>query len=184
MQPDQAIVTAACDTAVVTATWATVIALFLGPIIAIVITRWVDIRREDYKSKSDLFSTLMRSRIQPVSAEHVVAINLIPVVYKKHQKIIDSFNTFVEHLNTKRSENYVEWDKKKEKLLFEILYQMSCILDINIRESDLNKPYWPQAWADSQSHLLAMQEYQFKIATGKEVMKVEIVNSSFPQIEE
>ena len=50
---------------------ATIAAVFLGPIFAVLLTRYIDYRRADKARKLDIFRTLMRTRKMSLNWEHV-----------------------------------------------------------------------------------------------------------------
>ena len=60
---------------------ATVLAVLVGPVIAVLITRYFDNRRADEARKLDIFRTLMRTRRLPLHWDHVGALNLVEVEF-------------------------------------------------------------------------------------------------------
>lgn len=59
--------------------WLNIIALIIAPILALQIQKWLEKYREDRKRKLDIFKTLMSTRANRVSIEHVEALNMIDV---------------------------------------------------------------------------------------------------------
>jgi len=61
--------------------WINLAAILLGPILAVLVTRFIDSRRETQSRRMEIFKTLMRTRRTPTYADHVGALNLIEVEY-------------------------------------------------------------------------------------------------------
>ena len=78
----------------------TTAAIILGPIIAVLVTRFIDYIRAEKERKYDIFRTLMRTRETPLNWDHVGALNLIEVEFRKHPAVIDAWNAYLEHLGT------------------------------------------------------------------------------------
>src|SRR3546814_19133659 len=59
----------------------TLIAVIVGPIVAVVITLWVDGRRRDREQKIIVLRLLLATRHIPADPRFLTAINLIPVEF-------------------------------------------------------------------------------------------------------
>ena len=73
--------------------WLTVLAIVLGPILALFAQRVLDRLREKRRQRLQLYLTLMGTRATYLSPEHVRALNLIDVVFASvvSQKSLDSW---------------------------------------------------------------------------------------------
>jgi hypothetical protein len=71
----------------------TIIALILGPVIAVIITLWSQERSEKRNAKWQLFLTLMANRKGGPSREWVNALNLIDVIYAGERRIVQLRHT-------------------------------------------------------------------------------------------
>jgi hypothetical protein len=58
----------------------------LGPILAVQAEKWIERIREENRERKLVFFTLMRTRNQILSREHVDALNAIPLVFRKKNK--------------------------------------------------------------------------------------------------
>ncbi len=65
----------------------TIIAILLSPVTAVLISIWVQDRREKRQQKRFIFSSLMSTRHQIVSDEFVRALNMIDVVFHDEKKV-------------------------------------------------------------------------------------------------
>ena len=80
----------------------TVLAIFLGPIVAIQVDKFIDSRRERRNKKLWIFRALMATRGTPLAPEHVAALNMIDIDFyrgnKREEKVIDSWKIYLSHL--------------------------------------------------------------------------------------
>jgi hypothetical protein len=76
----------------------TLSAIFLGPIAAVIITRFIDHRRDKYNRKMEIFRKLMRTRRAKLSADHVEALNLIEIEFYKDRNVMANFRLYIQHL--------------------------------------------------------------------------------------
>ena len=85
--------------------WLTVIAIVLGPILALFAQRWLDLLREKKNRRVQLYMTLMLHRATPLHTDHINAVNLIDVVFdgRRDQKIRDARQKLMDHIFTDES---------------------------------------------------------------------------------
>ena len=55
----------------------TILAVFLAPVVAVQVQKWLEVFREQRARKLWIFKTLMATRAATVSQEHVQALNMI-----------------------------------------------------------------------------------------------------------
>jgi hypothetical protein len=150
----------------------TVAAIFLGPIIAVFATRYVDNKRDDRQRKFQIFKDLMVTRSTQINYEHVKALNAIEIEFFKEEKIISAWKKYFECLcdlsklkkitNPKteaeineflkiQSEN-LNFNQKKQALFTKLIHEIAKTLKINIEQLDILAPgYVPQGWFDEES---------------------------------
>ena len=85
---------------------ATIIAIILGPIVALGIQRNSEKRREKRNRKLVIFKELMATRATTLSPRHVDALNAIEVEFSKgggkgEKLVLDTWRLYLEHLNTR-----------------------------------------------------------------------------------
>jgi hypothetical protein len=75
-------------------------ATILGPILAVQAQKWIERVRETRERKLRVFYTLMGSPAARTSAEHVQALNLIDLLFRRkaEKPIIDAWEIYREHL--------------------------------------------------------------------------------------
>jgi len=80
--------------------WAILAATFLGPIAAILVTRYVDRLRERSARRLAIFRTLMATRRSFLSLDHISALNQIELDFQKDKAVMDVYATYMKHLGT------------------------------------------------------------------------------------
>ena len=85
-----------------TSDWLMILAVFLGPIIAVRLTRYLDDKKEVRERKIKIFKTLMATRAYTISWEHVTALNQIDLEFdkanKKEKAVIDAWKEYLDIL--------------------------------------------------------------------------------------
>ncbi|HEX2549761.1 MAG TPA: DUF6680 family protein, partial [Gammaproteobacteria bacterium] len=67
--------------------WPNILAILFSPLIALQVQKYLDNRSKEKRIKEEIFSTLMETRAQSISFEHVRALNKIDVAFF-HDKAI------------------------------------------------------------------------------------------------
>lgn len=65
--------------------WITILAILLGPVLALATQRWLDWLREKKKHRVLIYTTLMSLRAQPLHPDHVRALNAIDAIFDRRQ---------------------------------------------------------------------------------------------------
>ena len=83
------------------ATVATIIAIILGPILAVQVQKFIERLAQRKEEKRRLFITLMSTRGRFTSLEHVQALNLIDVVFSdsKDKPVTEAWTELNDHFN-------------------------------------------------------------------------------------
>lgn len=139
----------------------TVAATLISPLVAVLVTRYLDRSRAERDRKIDVFRTLMKTRRLRLSSEHVTALNLIEIEFYGHSDVTDARKKYFENLATKLPEDQKDREKHfelQEQLLAKLLHAMAKTLKFkNIEQIDImTGGYSPQGWADieQQQHVL------------------------------
>jgi hypothetical protein len=107
----------------------TIIAVFAGPLLAVRLTRSLDLKREERQRKFQIFKDLMTTRSTQINYEHVKALNAIEVEFYNDEKIIYAWKKYMECLtelsmlkpvinpsNQKEIDEFIK--NQSEKLIF------------------------------------------------------------------
>lgn len=164
----------------------TIIAIFLGPIIAVQVQKYIESITEKKKRQLDIFRTLMATRAKSLSNEHVQALNLIDLEFSEDDSII---NIWKEMLDNYR--NYPVYDKedsdyqrkldasneKTVELKANLLYEMAKKLGFNFDKVLLKKgAYIPQAHSDMDDDGYVIRKGVARLLLGIEPLPIKITN--------
>lgn len=78
----------------------TVIALIGGPIMAVLMTRYLDDVRTYKSRRMDVFRTLMRTRRTPLYPDHIGALNLVEIEYADEPAVLTAWKKLFTHFGT------------------------------------------------------------------------------------
>jgi hypothetical protein len=114
------------------AAWLTIIAIFLGPIVAVQLTRFLDDKKEERERKLRVFKTLMATRGVVLSWAYVEALNLIDLEFsskrRKEREVIDAWKAYLDLLSNKAIPTD-QWATRNVDLRVELLHKMSVVLN-------------------------------------------------------
>ena len=114
--------------------WLNIVAVILGPILAVQAQKWLERRREERMRKLFLFRELMATRAARLSQRHVEALNLIDLEYpgdkKKDKGVHEAWRSYLDALGTPNDPERQEiiFNKRNEAFI-ELMYQMAQRLD-------------------------------------------------------
>ena len=135
---------------------ATIVAVISGPVIAVLMTRYLDDLRADNARKLDIFRTLMRTRGMRLHWDHVGALNLVEVEFIDHPKVVEAWKAYLANLGKElppleQKDRHNQIIKNREKLLITLIDEIATVLKIKIKPLDiLEDNYVPQGWADDE----------------------------------
>ena len=134
--------------------WLTIIAIVVGPIVAVSITLWRDRRNEVKRRKRDILASLMRTRSSRLSAEHVGALNLVQLEFHGRTAIIEAYQRYIEHLGTPLPavDQQNQFFQQRETRFLHLLNAIAGGLGYEFDKKDLESlSYSPRGWHDSES---------------------------------
>lgn len=152
-QPEQPRTTTSTESEDNMATVATIIAIILGPILAVQADRWLQAMRERKQRKQKIFETLMSTRGDLGSVEHVRALNLIDLAFRQttprmresqaDKAVLDAWHAYRSHLHkpydkAKESESKA-WSDNVTKLLITLLSAMAKNLGYDFEHDQFEK---------------------------------------------
>jgi hypothetical protein len=130
--------------------WLNVLAILLSPLIALQIGKLLETLSSRKRRKEEIFNTLMETRAQTLSYEHVRALNKIDVAFYRDKSVRESWASYRDHLSS-YPQNGDETDKKiwTDKIpqkLADLLAKMAKLLKYDFDETLLIKgAYIPSA---------------------------------------
>jgi hypothetical protein len=122
---------------------AEIVALLVGPSIAVAITLWWQNRKEKRDAKIRLFTTLMAfRRSYPVSYEWSNALNLIDVVFSDSRQVVERWRRYYDNLHDPSPHALAE----RTHIYLELMSEMAHELDFpNLQQTDIDRFYTPEA---------------------------------------
>ena len=156
---------------------ATVFAILAGPIIAVVITRWLDDRRFNKARRWDIMRELMRHRRDLLNPHFVGALNLIAVEFSKDKKVTEAWKKLLVELSEVlpkelSEERSTAQYKKIHEAQTRLLSAVAENLGLNIEQFDIQEAYAPQGWFNVDTDLSRLRGLALAIAEGREALNV------------
>jgi hypothetical protein len=169
-------------------------ATIVGPIAAVLITRWNDRRMQRRERLHRIYRTLMATRKSAISQEHVEAINLIEVEFHDIEPVIAAWTTYLNHLNHghpgqgSTAEQDKAFEDKRGELLAILLVKIAAQLGITKGEIEiLHGGYAPQGWLLRDTRVNQIQDYLLRLSEGRAIVPISNVppqpqpqNNPFP----
>lgn len=169
-----------------------IVAVLSAPIVAVQVQRWV----EDYRRKSDrkewIFKTLMATRAETLSRDHVNALNMIDLEYyedKKGRSVVHKWREYLDHLGSYPPENSTDedrkrWSERKDGLLVDLLQEMAHRLGYKFDKVLLKKGlYSPRAYSDNELEQMAIRRGLVELLHGQRSLPVMLPNPSVDEDE-
>ncbi|MBC8049326.1 MAG: hypothetical protein H7X92_04150 [Chitinophagales bacterium] len=155
------------------------IAIFVGPIIAVLISLWLQDRRETKQQKLQTFRTLMRTRRMRLSPEHVHGLNLVELEFMHNSEVMLAWKKYMENLDANKNPFPKDPDKlqaylaDRDSTLTKLLYQIGLSLGFRIEQLDiLQGSYAPQAWEDDEAQLRHLRELMIEVMAGRRAVPI------------
>lgn len=167
----------------------TIIAIIMGPILAVQIEKFLERKRFRKNRKLHLFHTLMKTRASRLSLEHVQALNMIDIEFvnrkflgmtyspKMDKEVLTSWKDYNDHLFDKQYPKD-RWNEKAEDLFVDLLEKMSKALNYDFDKVMIKrKAYTPIAFGDIENDQQKIRKGLIDVIEGRKTIKVD--NSGF-----
>jgi hypothetical protein len=162
--------------------WAILAATFLGPVAAVLVTRYVDRLREKNARRLSIFRTLMATRRTFLSLEHIAALNQIELDFQKDIPVIAAYKNLMIRLNTPFDRTDIDrGTRESQSLRTKLLSEMAKSLGIRVEQLDIFEGgYVPQGHVDIEREQAAIRRLLTEIADGKRSLPIEIRAGELP----
>ena len=129
---------------------ATLLAIILGPLIAVQITELLRRRQELRDRRDRTFQALMSTRSARLAPAHVEALNLVEILFHSQKpqdrRVCDQLRLYLAHLND-RQYPQGSWGARATDLLTDLLYEMGRSLGYSFDKSQIrNSAYYPAGY--------------------------------------
>ena len=159
-------------------------AVFLGPIVAVRLTRYLDNKKEIKERKLEIFKSLMATRAYTVSWLHVEALNRIDLEFdtNRDKEVVEAWKVYHDLLYD-TSIPLDQWSSKRVDLLVELLHKMAIVLHYEFDKTHIkNSSYSPRAHVDTEAREIALREGLLEVLAGKHPIPISFMN--LPQDEQ
>ena len=151
--------------------WAIVFATLSGPVLAVLVTRYVDNSRQRTARKLDVFRMMLRSRRSPLSPEYVTALNMVELEFAGVESVLRAYRNLFNHYST--TPTNADWNERLRGSIARLLNAMAKDLGYDMEQLDvLEGGYLPQAWGKIEEDNTAIREALADIARGKKALPV------------
>lgn len=133
---------------------ATLAAIALGPIIAVLATRLLDRSRESRRRRMDVFRNLMQTRGVRLDPVHVAALNVVEIEFYKDRQVRQAFQSYIHHLSSPMPavEEQDRFFDQRSDLFMNLLSEIGSSVGLTFDKRDLERlSYVPQAWDSDQN---------------------------------
>ena len=159
----------------------TLIAIFLGPIVAVQVSQYLERRRQKYGGKEWVFKTLMRTRATVLNPAHIEALNMIDVEFhsknKKDRAVVAAWKLYLDNLGDYRTPDDVKYAKRND-LFLDLLYSMAQALSYDFdKEHIKNTSYIPQGYVDVENDQHLIRKGMLGILKGDMVVPIYVTNT-------
>ena len=122
-----------------------IIAIVVSPLIAVLVSIWVQNWLETRRARRNIFANLMSTRHHVAHSDEIVrALNMIDVVFHNQEKVRKLWREYFEMLHSK--ETIPLWDKKKGELITEMAKVVGFGKQITLQ--DIERVYAPVGQAE------------------------------------
>jgi hypothetical protein len=170
-------------------TWlalATIAAILIGPIAAVMVTRYIDGKRTEQQRRMDVFRTLMRTRRLQLSPDHVGALNLVEIEFHGEKDVLSAWRDYLTHLARPHSAHQTPAQqaaltRERDGLLTKLLHAIARSLKFHIEQLEIFEGgYTPQGWADDELQLRALRYFMLEVLRGNSPIPVTLSTGRAP----
>jgi hypothetical protein len=164
--------------------WITLLAIFVGPVAAILTQRLIDSSREQSQRRDRVFLTLMSTRATPLAPDHINTLNSIDVVFDRRRggdvKVRSAWAKLLAHIVT--DTNAPQWQEKYNDLKVDLLREIAVETGYPFVDTDYLKRqfYYPKAFGDLELDQLKLRKALASALT-EEGLKIIPGNATAPE---
>lgn len=163
----------------------TIVAVVVGPILALWMQRILDQYREVRNRKLWVFRTLMTFRATPLNPNFVQALNVIEVDFSSSstmdKEVRKAWKIFRDHLSSFNKAS--DPAEKSRELTANLLVAMSRCLGYSFDEVDINKgAYYPIGLENVELEQHQIRRQTLELLEGKRRIPVAVLEEKFPDL--
>lgn len=154
---------------------AILIATFIGPIAAVLVTRWIDAKRDEHQRRLGIFRTLMATRAIGLSPERVSALNMIQIDFVGHEPVLRAWHELLAHYGTPvpTDRDQPNFFRERQRLSTTLLSKIAEVLKLKIEQLDiLDRVYYPDGLLQVEQQQDAVRRFFADMAIGRRALPV------------
>ena len=143
------------------------IAIVVGPIVAVAITLWIEDRRKGRDSKIIVLRMLLSTRHLPSDPGYSVAIQLVPVEFNGCPRVLQAHREFLDAANVQLDgKNDEQIGRNTRTKLVRMIYEMAGAVGLKLRETDIDTgSFGTKGFYERDGLLLDSQKAMRDVAT-------------------
>lgn len=140
------------------------LAVALSPLVAVLVSVWLQNRKERRQHQLMILGSLIATRHDPVSVDAVRSLNLIDLVFHKKATVRKLWREYFDMLTNQGLNNPIGWEQRRKKNL-ELITEMAKVLGYGkqISHLDVDRVYIPAGIVD---------QFQRNQELGNELLRV------------
>lgn len=138
-------------------------------------------RREVKNRRLEIFRTLMRTRANWLSQEHVDSLNAIAIEFHGEQRIIECWNNYFDHLDPKGGDTNNDWQAHSIDLFINLLQAMSDFLGYKFSASEITNTFKPIGHFEHEARKEKIEKGLAALLSGELSLGVKIENTTKTQ---
>lgn len=156
-----------------------VIAIFVGPIIAVRITEKMRLSKDSRDRKVHIFRNLMATRSAQLAPMHIEALNLVELEFQApphpSRRVVDACRLYIDHLRDRLYPTEA-WGTRKDELLVDLLYEMSTALGYNFDKVQIKAgSYYPSGYQETENDNAQIRKLWLELLQGKRLLPISSV---------
>lgn len=164
---------------------AMLLAVLLGPILAIQVQKFIEKLEESKNRKLRIFRTLMATRATPLVNSRIEALNLIDIEFQDEAAVLEQWKICLDHLydcpsnleSSTLSADLNIWNDRLKDKSARLLQAMAEALNYRFDEVQIKKgAYIPKAHVDLEEETYLLRKNLIDVMAGKRSISVRIKN--------
>lgn len=165
--------------------WLTIIAIIVGPVLAVQAQKWIERAREKRNLRLYTFKRLMATRGAVLSPTHVEALNMIDLEFagkgKKDVEVRQRWEEYLDNLThvvqdpEKHQAELDAWSKRNNDLLVNLLVSMSRAVGYNFTSVQIRRGvYTPLGHANFEFETQAFRRGWIQVLLGNRAIPMDV----------
>jgi hypothetical protein len=161
----------------------TIIAIVVGPIAAVVITRLMDARSSAYSRKYQIFGDLIRTRAAKISPEHVSALNLVEIEFNRSARVKSAWDRYMENLSSDTPTDQSAFNSfilRRDQLFIKLVQEIAN--DIGFKHVDITdmmtSNYYPRGWQNAEDEQRQLRQLLIGVFSGTRPIPIKFQDNS------